>query len=77
MLPAPHPQPMGVLDSLRETVQVQDVPGLRSAVDRGQEWKGTRDREARGGVAMQRHPRLMSGEQRTTGDRAEWEERQR
>ena len=77
MLPAPHPQPMGVLDSLRETVQVQDVPGLRSAVDGGQEWKGTRDREGRGGVAMQRHPRLMSGEQRTTGDRAEREERQR
>ena len=49
MLPAPHPQPVGISDSLQETVQVQDVPGLRSAVDGGQEGKGMRDRAGGGG----------------------------
>ena len=62
MLPPPHTQPVGISDSLPETVLVQDVPGLRSAVDGGQEGKGKRDREGEGGVATQGHPGLMSGE---------------
>lgn len=61
---SPHPTPSqwAFQDSLPETVLVQDVPGLRSAVDGGQEGKGKRDREGEGGVASQGHPGLMSGE---------------
>lgn len=49
----------------------------------GLQWMGVRRGRGREtgragvGVVTQRHPRLMSGEQRTTGDRAEREERQR
>lgn len=76
---SPHPTPSQWAFQIHHRRQCR----FKMSQGSGLQWMGVRRGRGREtgragvGAATQRYPRLMSGEQRTTGDRAEREERQR